>query len=354
MTPLLLLSVVLGSPPQAGGDQPSDVKYSEIVQGLRDAESLLESFSLTAHIEVERNEPQRRWIKSLDADYTLDKNGRISYEAVQQIQEAGKVVATEKLRYSYDGAKLTGLLGNERKYGFGHLSKNPSAVPWLIDPREFLTSFHSQPVSKFLEANEGHVAGTSTWDGRKVVVLETKTNQLKWDRRKYQLLVDCGRNFAVVRRSIRSQSAEGKAWFDYFRLEGSGYVETNGVWVPTKVKREEYLLRKDGEPELLSRVSLEGPKWRINPPVSDMSFQTKFPANVYVNDEITGKNYRALQITDKSLLDQASQAEELLETPEPERRSGRPPRSYTLAALGALSLAVLAALAVVRAKRKGV
>jgi|GEM_PF-4460209 len=335
MMPLLILNLFLAGQLHTDHDHPT---YPEILQGLRDVESLVESFSLSNHIDVIQNDRESTWVKSLDADYTADSKGRILYEAVQQIQKGGSIVSVEKLRSSFDGLKLMGLQGDKTQYFSGRLSSTPS-IPWLVDPREFFLKFQAKPISDLLKAKGGHIVGTSLWEGRPVVVLETKINELKWDRRTCRLLVDCGRNFAVVRKSIRSQplEGEGKDWFDYLTIEGSGYLEIKGVWVPTKVKKEEYTVSKNASPQLLRRYLVDNSKWQINQPVTDTLFKTKFPVNVYVNDEINGRQYKAIEITDQALLDQTSQAESLLLPTHISKSS----RSLSKALIAILSLAAL-------------
>ncbi len=294
------------------------LSIEDVRRGLSDADAAVNCFTVTSRFEIIQRSltnPSKVVALRLATKCTVDSKGRVRYEAVgDELREAIEPsVSAIAVRAVFDGQLARFVRGTPEKDEMARISRNRASIPWRMDPSNFIRHFLNKPVEEQVGRLGGKVLGEKKWDGHKVLVIETEPVTREQVRRKLQFLVDCLRNFTVVRKAamVNYSSDEGN-WHDYTLIEGREYEEVDsGIWLPREVNHESFKVIEGKESELSWRCTIHNDRWSVNDAVPDSLFTMPFPEGVYVTDEVSGREYRNTRVTDQTISDAANSAKEL-------------------------------------------
>jgi hypothetical protein len=266
-----------------------------LVSSLEQSESGIENLSVTTdYVKLQKfglpvEEPVRM---SLTSTFVVDRSGRSRYEGWGEQVNSGPNrqvnIFRGRWRTTFDGKEARSLTGSlEGEFHFGSIERYPA---WHgVNPWEYTTRYNQQPVSEQLKNPNAQVIGWERWEGRPVVVADTKVTTRDNHGWKARFLVDPERGI-VVRRSLFTRKGEDGAWREYSRIESRELTEAApGIWLPKRMKYESVEPEGEGRPEVLS-WSYEGTNsdWKVNQKLPDELFTLSFPDGVSVTDHTVG------------------------------------------------------------------
>jgi hypothetical protein len=284
----------------------------DIRQGVRDAEGQIKNFSVTIRRETAARPFQGDRFGAMSQKIectiicTFDHGGRFKYDIRGPVlQSNGAVSPPVFWRGSYDGSTHKEETGEERPIR-GTVSSQPRPVSWGFDPQDLFYTMLGERIATTLEQTGCRVTGEETFEGRKVVAVETapRTGVDKL-RRKYRLIVDPVRGFAAVRREALQQLLGRDEWVVYYAQEvGSHEQLGSGVWVPTRASVKTFVV-PDGKPaELLSETTAVISESTLNAALPEGFFETRFPSGLVIKDLDSG-NTMVVARADEHPLDSA-------------------------------------------------
>lgn len=296
--------VLCSGAPMAGVD------LEDVKRGLRDAAAAVESFSFTF-----RCERMMRLLPDGDEDVSLheeaavvaDARGRGRYEGrrsgVNRLPGGKTKIFEEMALGAFDGKVMKSMEGIG-KYSLGRITGKRYDLPWQMDPWNYLNRYFNEPVYEVLEKRGAVLAGSTTWQGRPVLTVETRPVARAGDKEslgKYRFLVDVERNFTVVEKAALVKLSPALDWAVYTRISGYDYVEeTPGVWVPMRLEHESLMVKKEEvekgiPPKANWRWNIKVDEWKVNQPLADSLFEVPFPPGLFVNDQIQGGSYQVTE-----------------------------------------------------------
>jgi hypothetical protein len=294
MLPTLLLAAI------ATAQAPADDQHAvdEAIAALKKTEAAIRDLSVTTDYVTFRKKMlrvqqpvQTRFRVEIVATAECEGWADFHGETVARTDQ-GIAVHRSHIRRTFDGTVERTMTGDAdpqyRLDGGWQLGEIDNAPPvWDgIFPFEFTTESGGQPISKVLAEFPPVLAGRAEWQGRPIVILETRPTVNGGAAFKARFEIDPGRG-VVVRRATQLQHEPGRSpWKDLERTETFDHKEiAPGIWLPTRFTLEVISLGRGGEPdELMHRFEGRNANWNVNqnPPAS--RFELTFPAGVQVID----------------------------------------------------------------------
>jgi hypothetical protein len=301
---MVLASVAL--PRASRGESP--LTSDDVLHGLEAAEAAFQSFSVKLEYDIGRalslrsqgeKEPEMRRLSLNDTvSYAVDKKGRARCEATgTEISESSPTLtAPSRMLAAFDGNMVRRIDGLGGLSG-GRLTRDRHMVFRHTDPLNLVTHYFDKPVSSFLREFGARVVGTTQWDGRPVVEVETDVKlglgDIKDVEQKLSFLIDVDRGFSVVRKATLFRYPPGD-WVLRSRIEATDHAkDESGIWLPRMVVCEGYgLPTKAGiTPTFLYRWNVRASEWRIDPALADSLFSIDFEEGTVVTDEINATSF---------------------------------------------------------------
>ena len=292
---LCLLLFPAGNCSADSPDQSATISVGELIAGLartegeiKDLEVMISAHKLQADLSPKA--PPKRPVSDLlfHCRSVVDASGRMREEGFGQ-QTTSTPDTVEPLPRCFHW--LTVYDGTEsREFKTQSVAQLPMVSihqhpSWYVDsPLEFTTQYFREPISESLRDDGGSVVGTGRFQGRSVVIAETKPF-VSDAARKMRFAIDVERNFTVLRREIMVQFTGESDWKTYSYREGKQLQQCSGVWLPTEVVYESVGPHPGDKPaDLLWRDELKLSDWKVNqsPPAS--VFQSPIPQAAWVND----------------------------------------------------------------------
>ena len=284
--------------------QDAKASVSDITQSLKDTEAEIRTLSVTSSFDIlHRYMPGEDYQEiqlTAKEEVAVDSEGRCRVKAdTESFRKLnGGIEKTPQLSIGvFDGQAARSMTGKTRM-AHGIVSSSRSDLEFRLDPRNVTTHYFFKPVSSMLEKRGADIVEETMWDGRPVIVIETKPHEGE-DRRKSRFYVDPDRNFTVVRRAVAVQYPPHERWMEYTRIEGFDHKEVYpGVWLPSRVVHESFDPTVEhavngSEPPLSWRWNVKLSHWKVNAELPPSTFALEFSPGVYVNDRVTGQSYQA-------------------------------------------------------------
>ena len=235
---LLLLLFDLAIASIAAGAQ---VSIDDVISGLEDVEATAKTFRVDVKFERDSEHPAPgSSVVSNETTFLQDSSGRFRVERLEtrllkidgkQFEAPISVIAV------FDGTSLKRMEGRGR-FTTGRLSGDAGEMPWGGSPREYFTHYFDTPVSQLIKEQEAEIVGSGK---EPILIVETKGNFVESDRstRKYRFLIDVGKNYSVVERSVLIKPDGSDKFYAYGRTVSADHQRTaSGVWVPTRAVDE--------------------------------------------------------------------------------------------------------------------
>lgn len=319
---VVLVIILFGTAPSHAQREAPKLELSDIVEGLRRRERVIQTASV--HVRIERL--QRVGIRpdaplaptKLVLDATWDLAGRVRYNVLGQM--AGKrsgdyYILDYREAGAFDGATSNRMRGEgeNRKFLQGTVDGGRT-VAWPVDPRFFDTHWYEKPVSAQFGRGTPSIVGYADFHGRRVVLCQVELKQE--DGFKHPGLrrfwIDVERGFVVVRKEASSKPPASTEWFLYGLTESTDYFEASpGIWLPRRGVKEHYIDATKGQPRLWEKLEVELSDWRVNQDLPQDAFTLEFAPNIFVTDNRTGKRYQASAIDEAHLQAQTARAQQL-------------------------------------------
>jgi hypothetical protein len=293
----------------AGESRSDDVGMTkaDLCRAILDAEAAIKTASVTCDYTLQT----WRWGKgglSAPAQQhgvcTFDSLGRCRYEGSGEIRDtSGDRLYFEKRVGVFDGQRMKRMEGNREHYYRGYVSER-SVIPWPLDPRQYLYRFRGkeEQVGKEITGDDWHIVGWTSWDGRRLILVESKVHEEPTEKMKKQVFIDPERAFAVVRRTFVSYRPTLGGWVDTYVLECRDYSEVvPGIWVPARIARLQGGSSK-GQKGVWDVLDVQSSNWVINAKLPDSTFELEFQPAILINDEQTGKTYQTVQVRDDKIV----------------------------------------------------
>ena len=261
-----------------------------IIVRLKRTEDAIENLAVTTdYIKLQKfmlpvDEPVRMRVATQAVVETRGKNGKAprawndSQGQQVSVKPDGKSVELRDGRWqgAFDGEVARKLQG-------GAFASLNDVLTWHgIPVLHFTTHYFDKPVSTLLSEKEARVVRHEQFDGRRVVVMDTKVSKAN---RKYRFWIDQERSI-VVRRAALVRVKDDQPFQEYTFIESTGHKEiAPGIWLPMKVKYESVEPATEERPRQLS-WSYEGTNrdWKVNQRLEDSQFTLEFPDGAIVND----------------------------------------------------------------------
>ncbi len=199
---------------------------------------------------------------------------------------------------SLDGSIIVGLI------------RKSKTIPWKADPAELLSLFYWGPG----EILDYHQCSPSVGERRRIgrfdcvsLILETRA-RAKGEafRFVYWLAPELGHAPVEYDRLRKPSTTMGWRIVDHFVSQG--FVEVEGVWLPSAIHVTEHGYNDDGGYDLEQDFVATFEKWKINQRLKPETFRISFPAGAWVTDEIRGVTYTKGKIGDPEIARQVSEA----------------------------------------------
>ncbi len=351
MTGSLILTTLLLSP---GSLQDAGISTADLGKAVLDAEAAQKTVSVTCDYKIQSISLTLLRLLTPVMDHgicTFDLAGRCRYEGINELRDGSDKQTYQELTIgTFDGRRMKVMTGDKHQYLQGKVSEKP-ALPWPMDPREYLFHFFGKQIGKMIEQEGSQITGWVDWNGRKVIAVETKTypGPEGNDKTKVRFLVDLERGFAVVRRTIAIYRPQPNDWFDYGVVEGYDYNEVApGIWVPGLVKTVSYgATSTDLNPTLIGRREIKNSNWVINAKLPDSYFDLEFKPGILVTDEQSGKTYQVVNVNEGKIATQVAEGIEIYQ----EQKANSSRKAIIWASVGVLGIALLGLVGIVLRKR---
>jgi len=285
---------------------------NEVIQGLEDAERLLDSFSVTSRVvsrDVFPGSSRGEKTTHMVATFSVDSSGRSRFRR-EVVGEGGRLI-TATLE-TFDGIEFRSIegSGDPLDYYSGRISANSSDRTWSVNPWDYTTSFGGNSLSKMLKSHGIDECKSAEWDGCPVVKIVTKPT--KTDKRyKGIYLVDIAKGFAVVRKADLIELKGGSnQWLEFHTVESRDLVEiAPAIWVPSKVTSVVSMFDDTSSTmKPMNQSDIENNNWTVNESISGSAFRLDFPGGVSVTDVKQGTTYKTVEITDQVLVDSEAES----------------------------------------------
>ncbi len=305
---LLLFFTIVGAPlPQ--GAPPS-------LETICDTSADLDAAVKGYHVRVTATVKRR--LLPIDRNEYVDQVAVLDMKAdrLGRIRAAGKITTSNQGKKTvdtvtrvFDGEKVK-LVDGEGGAATGRITKGLPAVYILgIDPREFLTHVEHAPLKLAIKEYEIKPIGSQLWHGRELTALQTKVNDSDGQQFCGLIYLDPSRHYSIARVAYRYRTPPDVDWTEFKRLEVvEAHQDLSGVWLPTKATVEEYTVqaRRGVPPELMVKSDIVFTDWVLNPNLPESTFAFQFPVNSIMTDEIAGKTFKSVAITDQDIADSAN------------------------------------------------
>jgi hypothetical protein len=143
----------------------------------------------------------------------------------------------------------------------------------------FRLHYVGTPIGQILAQGDARVAGSETWEGRPVFVVEAGLPTQRPGKVEYQqrLWIDPSRGFAAVRKqSVVRYSKEGP-WHLHYDCASYDFHEiAPGVWLPSRVEDKNFGVDPPIERAKLDLVFhdvIRFRDWKVNSKIPDSKFQ---------------------------------------------------------------------------------
>lgn len=326
--PLLLgvsLIVLLLAPrPSAAEDQPPSLE--ELRKGLaaRDASFQNARFRATYHDKVRRNlvraAPFEERVRVVDALVDLSEGAVVNGRARVEIMEtpdpdvAPRLKPDEKwVRFisnvTKDGGKQ--LEGTLEGNALGIIQKQ-AGIEWWVNPAEALGLLYWSPHSMMFNNHlpvkiEGMEAIPGRGEALKVS-WETPSQNPPGSAVNGTYWIAPAMGYSPLRMVFGRRLTPTAPWKEILRIENEGWLQVDGLWVPTKVGYTHHQYYNDGDYELVRELAATFEDWRLNRPVKDADYEIEFPDGTIVRDLLHDKTYVKGRVNDAAVARQASVA----------------------------------------------
>ena len=280
----------------AGGAQ---VSINEVISGLEDVEATAKGFKVDVKYErdSEHSAPGSS-IVSNETTFLQDSSGRFRVERLEtrllkidgkQFEAPISVIAV------FDGTSTKQMEGRGR-FTTGRLSGDAGGMPWGGSPRAYLTHYFDTPVSQLIKEQRAEIVGG---EKESILIVETKGNFVERDRstRKYRFLIDVGKNYSVVERSVLIKPDGSDKFYAYGRTISVDHQRTaSGVWVPTRavdesINVDDVINGNSKKSALNFRNEFTFSNWDLLPDLDEATFELEFAEGIAVTDLVLGKTY---------------------------------------------------------------
>jgi hypothetical protein len=247
---------------------------------------------------------------SLDLLVRTDERGADAEPGAEREPARLRTVSTpegaRQLAPSRDGDVLFGLIYREPGKG----------LLYAVDPM-LLLALGRHSISHYLNMTSAcRVEGkerVSDHDAVRVAwLVEHVPNQPTDSGRRgtFWLVPELG--YAPIRIVFERRPTPEAPWKETDRIESDDYVESDGLWVPGRVRASLYkYYDADLHHELTQECSVVFSEWKLNQQLNDDAFQLEFPDGTQVLDSVRNARYIQGQVNDREIGEAADEAREL-------------------------------------------
>ncbi len=377
----MVLSAAFAPVAFATGD--GSLTVGDIVRGLKAREAAIRNFSVKAEFRVKkRSRYTGRVLESADVVSMCVDNasGRFWYHKVGQVYNAPgelhggqEFFADVEETMAFDGERTRQLTVLMQPVGALTAdapakerppeTNRPAALvgtiypkkeeSWVVDPREFTTTFMHDSITKPLgEAPVCEVLGPDGTDG--LILVECRgpegaaASEMDLQGRE-RFWVDVGKGMIAARRELLNLRRGEAKWITSFasRYEDLYEVE-KGIWVPRKYWELSNVIAPGRAPELFREISATLSDWAVNEELPPSRFKVVFPEGTLVRDGALGRTYIAKAVTDRSVKAAAEASQNMRDSFLKIRpaATSEPGSSRWSLALGSLAAAAVIGLAI--------
>jgi hypothetical protein len=296
------------------------VSIEEIESVLEETERVLRGYQVRCEIDArlrkypfDRNEFRFR---STTVTYSADMSGRVRAVGRAQTSDGATTEVTSNT-VVYNGGQSSRLTEQSGSANGRITPHEHEAYLDGVNPRNFVTHVRNRSAVLLLREYQAQVVGTTEFDGRSAVTVETAVVSnvgMQWMTR---LLFAPDLDLALVRAADCFRHNEGQEWKEFVRTELFEHVQDpSGIWLPSRVVHEEYSAPKETEPEsvLLQHMEVITEDWQVNPELPEELFSLDFPSGTLVEDRVNGTTFKTTEISDQTIFDQVAAVKPLKNT----------------------------------------
>ncbi len=283
----------------------ANIDAGQVLQGLRDSETAVSSYSFHWTIGCKEINPVNRQENkaTIKGKYTIDVTTRRfcleSEESWTKEKKEHNKVSVE----TYDGNAYVSLIGTDSVFHNARISSFQESPTWRIPPEDFLYHFKGNTIHALLKENSIGSFEVKDINRSKFAFITSKAVPFATGMARYSFQIDLNKGFAVVKRSLQSSTNPPTDWFDYATMHNEGYKEVSkGIWLPSQSICETYKpFPVKGEYLLRNQYIIVFSDWSVNNAVTNSQFTISIPKNVVVDDRIRKSTYVVNNMSDLDL-----------------------------------------------------
>lgn len=264
------------------GSAGDAVSIENVISGLERNEKRVENLSVTSQFENRGLDMETRHVRQT---CIVDAKGRVWWRAQwlnsgmgSEVEPAG---GPEHADFVFDGETATTV---EWRGDRAIRANIMTYARWYGgDPFKFsLIRSHQTPFSQLLRKHKGSITGTTSWDGRQVLVVETAPVESDDRHYKQEYLIDPDRDFTIVRYSLLRRLAGTDEWEVNNRNESHDHSRVDGVWLPSHTIQQIGGFMENSVP--VTRSEGRHRDWKVNADIPEDRFRLEIPVGTLTRD----------------------------------------------------------------------